>query len=479
MKSEILFDEIGLIDDNLIVEANTNILKAKNKFITRKWLAWSSTVAACLIIILVVLLIPNKLILNPTVDLPVDLPETSANNIIEPPTEIITEPPSEDITEIPEPIDPIENIENNIDYRSTLYFINELNSPNLKSPESMGGVDYLSYTYPLDLDFLFIESRLVEYVGEDNYNNWRRAENANGTYLMVNMLTFIDRFNLTKEQFIEACNMYPAFPLFGDDLYKVADVLFSGDIEAVLRYTKTAGAVYSNGKLFSVEWLDTHTIEDYLAEGIDINELENAKEATLRVIRGFSKNPESLYQEKVEAYKITFPANDTAKTRFNAHIYEIEPFGLSFELPDGWTMNEQKPINLTFDLLTVWSKLYIYNANGDYAGIIGYNIYELYEGAEDEPMAIYGQIALGNNYHFDVRESYNIVKESDYGKTAVCDVYYSASINGGFENGTEIFNKGIVSYNKDLLVYIAIELENSAVSDDEWIAIAKSVEFIK
>ena len=195
------------------------------------------------------------------------------------------------------------NSNDTVDYKSMLYLINEENSSNLESPESTGGVEYLLYTYPLDANFLFIESRLVDYVGEDKFKEWTHAENENGTYLYVNVLTYIEHFNLTKDQFIEACNVYPEYPLFGDDLYKVADVLFSGDIEAILKYTKTAGAVYSNEKLYSAEWLDTHYLEDYIAEGIDFAELEIVKEATLSAIKNFSKNSESKYQEKLEIYE--------------------------------------------------------------------------------------------------------------------------------------------------------------------------------
>lgn len=168
---------------------------------------------------------------------------------------------------------------------------------------------------------------------------------------------------------------------------------------------------------------------------------------------------------------ITFPANDKDKTEFNASIYEIEPFNISITLPDGWTLKERD--DSAFNLLSVWSVLHIINNNSEIVGAIGYNTYELYEGAEDSPQAIYGQIALGNNYYFDVRDSYEVVKETDSGKTAVLDVYYSANIN----NGTEKINKGIVSYDKDLLVYIAIELADEQILKDDYIIIAQSIEF--
>jgi hypothetical protein len=255
MKAEILFNEIGLINDKFIIEADAANFKVKSA--RRAWLSRLS-VASVLVICLIAI---NTIFFRP-----------QENEIIK-------------------------------DYRSILYFINEEISSNLKSPDCTGGVDYLTYTYPLDLDFLFIESRLTDYVGEGEFREWTHEEAANGNYLYVNVLTYIERFNITKDQFIEACNIYPEYPLYGDDLYEVADVLFSGDIERILRYTKSAGAVYSNGKLFSAEWLDTHTTEDYFAEGIEIEEIENAEEATLSAIRGFSKNPENQYKEKIAEYK--------------------------------------------------------------------------------------------------------------------------------------------------------------------------------
>lgn len=168
---------------------------------------------------------------------------------------------------------------------------------------------------------------------------------------------------------------------------------------------------------------------------------------------------------------VTFPASDDGKTESNASVYEIDPFDMSLELPSGWKLKEWEQ-NQGYDFITVFSKLLIYNENDECVGVIGYNAYELYEGAEDDTRAIYGQIALGNNYQFDVRNSYDIVNETGSVTTAVVDVYYSASIN----NGVEKTNKGIVSHNRDFLVYIAAEFDNDMVTDEQVVSIAKSIQ---
>ncbi|MGI5899085.1 MAG: hypothetical protein ACOX8S_04075 [Christensenellales bacterium] len=175
---------------------------------------------------------------------------------------------------------------------------------------------------------------------------------------------------------------------------------------------------------------------------------------------------------------VSFPFSDKGKTEFNTAVYAIDPFTVSMELPNGWTLGEREnpeAFNGNLALLGVWSIVDIYNENNECAGAMGYNIYELYEGAEDDPRAIYNQIALGNNYHFNVRDSYTVVRESDYGTTAIMDVYYSANIN----NGEEMNNRGIVTYNKDLLTYIAIEFASDMITDDQVENIARSLEFIQ
>ena len=172
--------------------------------------------------------------------------------------------------------------------------------------------------------------------------------------------------------------------------------------------------------------------------------------------------------EKSNKQTITFPVLDKEET-----VFEIEPFEVSLEFPADWTLKRRDDYNDKLALFGVWSIMDIFNANGELVGAIGYNVYEPYEGAEDLPAAIYNQIALGNDYQFDVRESYKVVKETDSGVTATADVLYSASINGGEEK----INKGIVSYNKNLLVYIAIEFASGLVTEEEINEIAKSIEF--
>ena len=168
---------------------------------------------------------------------------------------------------------------------------------------------------------------------------------------------------------------------------------------------------------------------------------------------------------------LSFPVNDYEKTEFNAKIYDEAPFSLSFTLPEGWSAKKQETAEDEFNLISVFSKYNILNEEKEVVGVVGFNKYEAYEGAEDEPAAIYNQIALGNDYQFDIRETYKIMNETKTGVTAITDVNYSATVN----NGKEKQNKGIVSYNKELSAYVAFEFNNEKITDEQLESIAKNV----
>lgn len=92
-------------------------------------------------------------------------------------------------------------------------------------------------------------------------------------------------------------------------------------------------------------------------------------------------------------------------------------------------------------------------------------------------MAIYNQIALGNDYRFDVNDSYSVVKKVDAGETATVDVYYSPSLSAPSDTDSDPkINYGILSYNSDKFVYIAFEFDSS-VTDETIKYIANSIEF--
>lgn len=187
--------------------------------------------------------------------------------------------------------------------------------------------------------------------------------------------------------------------------------------------------------------------------------------------RAFCKVSVNNRQEQTAAGKlvtVSFPGDLSEKNEYNASVFGIDTFSLSFVLPDGWAADPDADLR-AYDCPGLFSKAGIRNEKGILAGIVGYNIYD---GTENDPKIIYNQIALGNHYQFDVRDSYKVVKDALEGTTAQCTVYRSAQITGG----TETANHGIVSCNKELGVYTAIELFGGELSDDQLTDIAESVQ---
>lgn len=126
-------------------------------------------------------------------------------------------------------------------------------------------------------------------------------------------------------------------------------------------------------------------------------------------------------------HQMVFPESDAEKTDMNKDIFEITPFNIQVALPDGWFAGEFDSQVETYLYSGVWSRVAIYDKEENCVGAVGYNIFEWDEETEGELMAVYNQIALGNDYQFDVKGSYTVVRKLDAGETATTDVYYSPS----------------------------------------------------
>jgi hypothetical protein len=92
-------------------------------------------------------------------------------------------------------------------------------------------------------------------------------------------------------------------------------------------------------------------------------------------------------------------------------------------------------------------------------------------------MMVYNQIALGNDYSFEIRENYQIIADNDKQQTATTTVYNSLELPQGTELPEDNRNYGIVAYSKTQPVYVAIELERGSFTQEQVGQIAKSLSF--
>ena len=179
------------------------------------------------------------------------------------------------------------------------------------------------------------------------------------------------------------------------------------------------------------------------------------------------------------AQTVSFPANQEGKDEYNAAIYDTEPFTLSVELPEGWTLGDAKekgsvvgPDGLLCTPVGIFRE-------GEQVGLVGFNIYEEAEGVPPEQyyQVVYSAIRLGSVAFWNV-DPYQPLCQTDNGETTLATVCYKDP-----EQMTEgksaaevpyIEEQGILSYDRERRVYVGFHFTET-IEQDELEAIAKSV----
>ncbi len=84
-------------------------------------------------------------------------------------------------------------------------------------------------------------------------------------------------------------------------------------------------------------------------------------------------------------------------------------------------------------------------------------------------------MALGNHYHFDVHDTYEVIKTNEAMETGIADVMYDFQMeNAGSSTG---INYGILSRSKESYVYVVMEFEKELITEEVVKAIADSISF--
>ena len=161
-------------------------------------------------------------------------------------------------------------------------------------------------------------------------------------------------------------------------------------------------------------------------------------------------------------FQLNFPVYDQ-RTEYNTEVFD-KSFALMMQLPKDWSVEIPSETDVKYPIVGAWNRMGIYNENHELVGAVGYNIYDT---TQTEPMAIYNQVALGNNYQFAVRaEDYTDVVTGDICVTSTMSVYTSANMAQQLGMGNEeIINHGVLCRNSDLGVYAAIEIDKDAMDD--------------
>ena len=166
---------------------------------------------------------------------------------------------------------------------------------------------------------------------------------------------------------------------------------------------------------------------------------------------------------------ITFPAYREGREDYNAAVYDIKPFRVALTLPEGWSVRvppaEERRTSFAF------TPLWLYQGE-EYAGSIGYNTFELYPDVPEEGFyrMVYNQLMLGSVLNWD--NDYTVIRELDTGNVATVQIMERR------ENGSTALRPGILAYDRDQLVYVAIDLQNGSLSSQEVLELAASLEIL-
>lgn len=193
---------------------------------------------------------------------------------------------------------------------------------------------------------------------------------------------------------------------------------------------------------------------------------------------------DSVKQSKDDStHGINFPAYEEDNTENKPYLEEVNhtpQFQVHADFPDGWTVREP----IADDELTVPGEFYtplILCEQDQPIGYIGFNLFEPYDGEipqEQYYQTVYSALRLPSTFHWD---PYTAIKSTDTAETGIADIWYLDENEidnhpGAMPDVPQFETIGILSYDKELEVYIGIAFLPGAVDRAQAEAIAQSIE---
>ena len=166
--------------------------------------------------------------------------------------------------------------------------------------------------------------------------------------------------------------------------------------------------------------------------------------------------------------EIQYPWNDNGISR-------IVTIGVA--LPESWDVE----LNKDSGSVVPFAEYAVIRNSESAVGGIGFLPYELPEGTELIPEAIFSQLTLSSASIWNIHGHFDTVTEdkSNY-CTALTSVLYAGNM---FPDGQERNNSAIVSYHKEFPIYIAFQIQdgttgNMVLTDEELQYIAESIKWV-
>lgn len=185
--------------------------------------------------------------------------------------------------------------------------------------------------------------------------------------------------------------------------------------------------------------------------------------------------------EGVKANSIRFPAYPVENPNGLPYYEDLNltpPFTVQVDFPDKWEIRETND-GETVPTGELYSKLFLYDGD-KLIGYIGFDIFEPYteEIAQEEYYkTVYSKLRLPSTAVWD---PYTAVKASDMAETGIVEIWYLNPNEidqnpGAMPNVPQLQTTGILSYQRELRVYIGIAFMPDTVDKAQAEAIAKTV----
>lgn len=139
-----------------------------------------------------------------------------------------------------------------------------------------------------------------------------------------------------------------------------------------------------------------------------------------------------------------------------------DTFKVTLDLPKGWELSP----GYSHQAVTVYK-------DGKAIGELFYSEFKLYPGTTEENYyrSVYSGLMLGSVITWD--NEYKVISKTENGSIDICKPMQRET-EGGL-NPVTTYSKGILSHDRNLLKYMAMSFDENTLTDEEWLALAKSV----
>lgn len=196
--------------------------------------------------------------------------------------------------------------------------------------EGTGGDENDGFYLPGNHILNNIPGSLLDLRDSNEVNKWlekdklsSRSEAPSSIKDYVNLYSFIIEFNITREEAETALEYYLNTPEeFEHITYEHLDIIFSGDVELITKTFASDLSIVVGDRIYTPEWLYTHSIEEYRAAGITAEDILSRVDSYRYIL--FTDEARQAFSEKLSAYTGERVVIGTVTYENKDEVYDIQ-----------------------------------------------------------------------------------------------------------------------------------------------------------